>query len=175
MRDSISGNAKPNYMKKIGRNEICPCGSGKKYKHCCFNKDYVFFENSDGETVKSIPINEPVVSDILNKQENRFKDVFGRERINREPIFLDGLLISEDDYKEKVVELLKSINVRPQIIYAFEKLGYCILEGQQGKYTDKELDEWDNAIQEYWFSNKTANIKPYREKPPQLQSKNTIK
>jgi uncharacterized protein YecA (UPF0149 family) len=20
---------------KIGRNESCPCGSGKKYKHCC--------------------------------------------------------------------------------------------------------------------------------------------
>jgi SEC-C motif-containing protein len=20
---------------KIGRNELCPCGSGKKYKHCC--------------------------------------------------------------------------------------------------------------------------------------------
>ena len=24
--------------KKIGRNEPCPCGSGKKYKHCCLNK-----------------------------------------------------------------------------------------------------------------------------------------
>ncbi len=23
---------------KIGRNKICPCGSGKKYKHCCENK-----------------------------------------------------------------------------------------------------------------------------------------
>ena len=22
-------------MKKIGRNEPCPCNSGKKYKHCC--------------------------------------------------------------------------------------------------------------------------------------------
>ena len=22
---------------KIGRNEPCPCGSGKKYKHCCLN------------------------------------------------------------------------------------------------------------------------------------------
>ena len=22
-------------MKKIGRNAPCPCGSGKKYKHCC--------------------------------------------------------------------------------------------------------------------------------------------
>ena len=21
--------------KKIGRNDKCPCGSGKKYKHCC--------------------------------------------------------------------------------------------------------------------------------------------
>jgi uncharacterized protein YecA (UPF0149 family) len=22
-------------MPKIGRNEPCPCGSGKKFKHCC--------------------------------------------------------------------------------------------------------------------------------------------
>ena len=21
--------------KKVGRNDPCPCGSGKKYKHCC--------------------------------------------------------------------------------------------------------------------------------------------
>jgi hypothetical protein len=25
-------------QKKIGRNETCPCGSGKKYKKCCLNK-----------------------------------------------------------------------------------------------------------------------------------------
>ena len=25
--------------KKIGRNEPCPCGSGKKYKQCCMNKE----------------------------------------------------------------------------------------------------------------------------------------
>ena len=24
---------------KIGRNDGCPCGSGKKYKHCCFEQD----------------------------------------------------------------------------------------------------------------------------------------
>jgi len=23
---------------KVGRNETCPCGSGKKYKQCCMNK-----------------------------------------------------------------------------------------------------------------------------------------
>jgi len=26
-------------MKKIGRNDPCPCGSGRKYKNCCFAKD----------------------------------------------------------------------------------------------------------------------------------------
>ena len=26
-------------MAKIGRNEPCPCGSGKKYKACCLQKD----------------------------------------------------------------------------------------------------------------------------------------
>jgi preprotein translocase subunit SecA len=25
--------------KKIGRNDPCPCGSGKKYKKCCMNKE----------------------------------------------------------------------------------------------------------------------------------------
>lgn len=25
------------YKKKIGRNDPCPCGSGKKYKKCCLN------------------------------------------------------------------------------------------------------------------------------------------
>ena len=22
-------------MPKVGRNDLCPCGSGKKFKHCC--------------------------------------------------------------------------------------------------------------------------------------------
>lgn len=26
------------YMKKVGRNDPCPCGSGKKYKKCCIDK-----------------------------------------------------------------------------------------------------------------------------------------
>ena len=26
-------------MAKIGRNQPCPCGSGKKYKYCCWHRD----------------------------------------------------------------------------------------------------------------------------------------
>ena len=30
---------KEKYGHKVGRNEPCPCGSGKKYKYCCLEKD----------------------------------------------------------------------------------------------------------------------------------------
>ncbi|MFQ5753857.1 MAG: SEC-C metal-binding domain-containing protein [bacterium] len=26
---------------KIRRNDPCPCGSGKKYKHCCYQRNYI--------------------------------------------------------------------------------------------------------------------------------------
>lgn len=32
-------------MVKIGRNEKCPCGSGKKYKKCCVAKDFIERQN----------------------------------------------------------------------------------------------------------------------------------
>ena len=28
-----------NRAKQVGRNDYCPCGSGKKYKNCCWGKD----------------------------------------------------------------------------------------------------------------------------------------
>ncbi len=30
--------AMPHRVVKIGRNDPCPCGSGKKYKKCCIDK-----------------------------------------------------------------------------------------------------------------------------------------
>lgn len=30
----------PSATKKVGRNDPCPCGSGKKYKHCCLKKNH---------------------------------------------------------------------------------------------------------------------------------------
>ena len=33
--DNDDTKSKPKTSKKVGRNELCPCGSGKKYKQCC--------------------------------------------------------------------------------------------------------------------------------------------
>ncbi len=41
-------------MKKIGRNDLCPCGSGKKHKLCCLRKGTVQAANPRSKEV-SIP------------------------------------------------------------------------------------------------------------------------
>ncbi|MEO6594361.1 MAG: SEC-C metal-binding domain-containing protein [Planctomycetota bacterium] len=41
-REEVENDARPrrdSSRRKIGRNDPCPCGSGRKYKKCCFEKD----------------------------------------------------------------------------------------------------------------------------------------
>ena len=64
---------------KIGRNEPCPCGSGKKYKKCCLSKHE--------EIKKSIP------ADQLKEIEERQKQ---RERLEKEIQKGFDLLFSQD-------------------------------------------------------------------------------
>jgi len=34
-KKQIEKDYKDQYKVKLGRNDLCPCGSGKKYKKCC--------------------------------------------------------------------------------------------------------------------------------------------
>lgn len=42
-------------MTKIGRNDPCPCGSGKKYKNCCLGK-----EAQEGEKARADRLMEEI-------------------------------------------------------------------------------------------------------------------
>lgn len=53
-------------MRKIGRNEMCICGSGKKYKKCCMNT-----------TNKLNPLNS--LKKELNMIENKVKSIKGKK------------------------------------------------------------------------------------------------
>lgn len=44
-------------MEKLGRNDICHCGSGKKYKRCCLDKDEA--GKITRLTSKNSPVSEP--------------------------------------------------------------------------------------------------------------------
>ncbi len=49
---------------KIGRNEPCPCGSGKKYKHCCARNPQVEKRPSTPEEQLRISLMEAVEKSV---------------------------------------------------------------------------------------------------------------
>ena len=55
--------------KKIGRNDPCPCGSGKKYKHCCLGSKVATINRTTSKSEK------PVVSPLaIMRFEQKLQD-----------------------------------------------------------------------------------------------------
>ena len=74
-------------MAKIGRNQPCPCGSGKKYKHCCLSKDQASRAAAAGHAELHLPRAEPpeygffLGEDDLDKLSNRVVDLINDGRL----------------------------------------------------------------------------------------------
>ena len=102
--------AKVQEKKKLGRNDPCPCGSGKKYKKCCYGK----------------PIADDTLADLLEedfsflrgypKDVQLFRDLYEEEAINIDMLAHKALLrkvtpfwVSRDTEQERVdaIEYLK--------------------------------------------------------------------
>jgi len=85
-------------MEKIGRNDLCPCGSGKKYKKCCMKKiksdeHDVINENVEfmDDLARLESLSNDVVTFIENKQyENAEKNC--RMLMKDYPDQVDGLM-----------------------------------------------------------------------------------
>lgn len=78
---------------KIGRNDKCPCGSGKKYKVCCLNKpktqiDMIENAQERNKWLKNYPYTGQ------EKQQNRIylEDYFDKESIEIDKILYLGLM-----------------------------------------------------------------------------------
>ncbi|MDO1500503.1 SEC-C metal-binding domain-containing protein [Winogradskyella maritima] len=125
---------------KIGRNEKCPCGSGKKYKSCCINND----------DIVSIPITKEI-REILDRENERFKSIMGRDITGDDPLIPSTIQVSEEVYIENSVLMLEEVGIRPEIIYAFKKLGYCVGESQLHLYSKEQLQDWEEAVDEYFL------------------------
>jgi len=59
--DSVNNRLDSLYSKKLGRNEPCPCGSGKKYKKCCFLNSFDAVEGSQRSKHRLARTSEPSI------------------------------------------------------------------------------------------------------------------
>jgi hypothetical protein len=144
--------------KKLSRNAPCPCGSGKKYKHCCWGKDFDWEEDESGNRFRSIPMTQEM-ADILQEQRQEFIDKYGREPGPNDPVFFD--MPPLEHIEHQTVEAMKRAGIDPAIIYAYEKTGRLVTEENQHLLPETALNEWQAAIEEYEMRHRKSK------KPPQ--------
>lgn len=81
---------------KIGRNQPCPCGSGEKYKRCCWERDR-------SARVTSAPAPSPH-SDLFDMPNNDLFDIVELDRLSNSVVHLvnEGRLDEADTVCEQL-------------------------------------------------------------------------
>lgn len=80
---------------KVGRNDPCPCGSGKKYKKCCLNKDEARKSEKTSVTPKEIKLRDQLVS--FSAKERYKKDFEKAYRLFWRRPFKEPLVLGENE------------------------------------------------------------------------------
>ncbi len=157
---------------KIGRNEPCPCGSGKKYKHCCLEKHEAARKAKDPEQTEKLLAKEKEQKQLINHIEKAFGLLSARK--NTEAIRLAVKLISNYPNEDRLHDIVatcylytgecdKAIEIcKHRLEIARSEKKYFI---EHGRYRDAEIDKpalsyyyppltW---LQKYWIVLKAKN------------------
>ena len=80
-------------MGKIGRNDPCPCGSGKKYKICCLDSPGKLPKAPPGYTFAYLPIDKlsNSINGLLRKRNFREARVVCQKLLDEYPDQIDGI------------------------------------------------------------------------------------
>ena len=132
--------------KKHPRNAPCPCGSGKKYRDCCYDKGFEYLVDEDGTIFKSIPMSDEL-AEVIEEQKRKFIEQHGREPGPGDNILFDMPPLEHAEHF--MVQAMKQAGLHPAIIYAYEKTGLIVTEQNQHLLSENDLAEWEAAIQEY--------------------------
>jgi hypothetical protein len=49
----------------LGRNDTCHCGSGRKYKHCCLDKDEALAQAARAKAESEAPVEAPADESVV--------------------------------------------------------------------------------------------------------------
>jgi SEC-C motif len=133
--------------RRVSRNAPCPCGSGKKYKHCSYDKGFEWIDGGGGAARRYTPLSEEAVR-ILEEQREKFVKQFGREPGPEDPVFFDAPPVEQIEFQ--MVEAMKAAGIDPAFIYAFEKTGGLpVTKENKHLISGKDLAAWQSAIDEY--------------------------
>lgn len=119
-------------MKKIGRNDSCPCGSNLKYKNCCMNR--IAIENTIMEVMQYLR------NGRLDDAESICRRLLAREPTNPDALHLSGMIAHRTGEYDRAIDFMNmSLAVSPE-----QPVYYCNIGN-----LFKELKRYDEAVSSY--------------------------
>jgi hypothetical protein len=108
----------------------------------------------DQNGTKTIPVSDETL-ELMREQQAAFRQKFGREPGPNDPVFFDPDAdtpqpMDLEACREAMIKAMADAGIRGALIYAFQKTGRLVSEGNQKFLTDAELKEWNDAIEEYY-------------------------
>jgi tetratricopeptide (TPR) repeat protein len=138
---------------KIGRNDPCPCGSGKKYKQCCEQTGQVPNQIS---TAPQLSPQQALQSAMAQHQagnlvqaELLYKQVLRAQPKQADALHLLGLIAKQKgDFKTAVQLIRQSLAENPNYVEAYVNLGatYQELGGQETDNLNEAADCYRKAL-----------------------------
>ena len=157
---------------KIGRNQPCPCGSGKKYKHCCLNDHEAIRRTKNEDGTGNRQVRQKEQDRLIHKIEETFA-LLGAGRYTEACKQASKLIIdypNEDRLHDILVTAhlyLKSFDAaiaicRQRLAVAESEKAYFI---DKGHYRDADIDHPALAyyyppltwLQKYWIALKAGD------------------
>ena len=144
--------------REIGRNEPCPCGSGLKYKRCCYAPGATLVRDDETGAVHRVMPLSPEAVKIIKRQEEKFREKFGREMGPSDKIFWDAP--PEEEIERLTIDAMVKTGMPPDLIYAYKKTGLFVTTENKGRISRKDLREWNAAVDEYRAAEKRGESLP---------------
>lgn len=123
----------------IGRNDPCPCGSGKKYKKCCEGRSVVGAAASTGTAVKRALSREELAANMqfgvrchqagdLEQAEAIYRQVLTHDPRHTDALHLLGVLAYHSGRLEEAEELInRAIKLSPKAALFHDSLGRLLM------------------------------------------------
>lgn len=139
----------PQNMEKVGRNEPCPCGSGKKYKKCCMNKKAVVsnpLDELDIPMAKHLPLSKKAIDGFYSLW-SRFVNFANKELCEKRGTPYQKLYFKDEEDKYTLNEYAMKENyyfeVRNFILINFNSLVELFIETTKLSLENIDtLNEW---------------------------------
>jgi len=102
---------------------------------------------------RRIPLS-PEVLQAIERQLEAFRRKFGRDPNDNDPILFDPdahepVPLSDEKYERMVIEAMAEVGISQAMIFAFKRTGRIVTESNKHLLTPEELQEWNDAVDEY--------------------------